>query len=73
MRNVDLSETAFKMGLPDLISAYKYLVRKEIECYRGFSLTFSWNYAIEKGFDIYGIESSCVAYILSGRLQIWGI
>jgi [CysO sulfur-carrier protein]-S-L-cysteine hydrolase len=24
MRNVDLSETAFKMGLPDLISAYKY-------------------------------------------------
>ena len=73
MRNVDLSETAFKMGLPDLISAYEYLVRKEIECYRGFSLALSWNCAIEKGFDIYGIESSCMAYILSGRLQIWGI
>jgi hypothetical protein len=24
MRNVDLSETDFKMGLPDLISAYEY-------------------------------------------------
>lgn len=30
MRNVDLSETAFKMGLPDLISAYKYSSEKKL-------------------------------------------
>ena len=30
MRNVDLSETAFKMGLPDLISAYEYSSEKKL-------------------------------------------
>ena len=30
MRNVDLSETAFQMGLPDLISAYKYSSKKKL-------------------------------------------
>ena len=30
MRNVDLSETAFNMGLPDLISAYKYSSEKNL-------------------------------------------
>ena len=30
MRNIDLSETAFKMGLPDLISAYKYSSERKL-------------------------------------------
>ena len=30
MRNVDLSESAFKMGLPDLISAYEYSSEKKL-------------------------------------------
>ena len=30
MRNVDLSETAFKMGLPDLISAYEYSSERKL-------------------------------------------
>ena len=30
MRNVELSETAFKMGLPDLISAYNYSSERKL-------------------------------------------